>query len=117
MGSADAELDAEIAALERAGVFTAPAAEQRPGSAVDPDSAPPDGLQAWLADLPGPLLEEYLAAEVEAAPEAPRAGLCGSRHARRSSVRGGGGGRYVAAWTSAGRFGRRRTGCGTEQVD
>ncbi len=73
----DAELDAEIAALERAGVFTVPAAEEWPGPAVDPDSAPPDGLQAWLADLPGPLLEEYLAATAEAAPEVPRAGLGG----------------------------------------
>ena len=73
----DAELDAEITALERAGVFTVPAAEEWPGPAVDPDSAPPDGLQAWLADLPGPLLEEYLAATAEAAPEVPRAGLGG----------------------------------------
>ena len=73
----DAELDDEIAALEHAGVFTVPAAEERPDPAVDPDSAPPDGLQAWLADLPGPLLEEYLAATAEAAPEIPRAGLGG----------------------------------------
>ncbi len=70
----DAELDDEIAALERAGVFTVPAAEERPDPAVDPDSAPPDGLQAWLADLPGPLLEEYLAATAESAPEGLRAG-------------------------------------------
>jgi hypothetical protein len=73
----DAELDAEIAALERAGVFTVPAAEEWPGPAVDSDSAPPDGRQAWLADLPGPLLDEYLAATAEAAPEVPRAGLGG----------------------------------------
>jgi hypothetical protein len=44
---------------------------------VDPDSAPPDGLQAWLGDLPGPLLDEYLAATVETATEVPRAGLGG----------------------------------------
>jgi hypothetical protein len=73
----DAELDAEIAALEGAGVFTVPAAEERQAPALDPDSAPPDGLHAWLADLPGPLLEEYLAATAEAAPEVPRAGLGG----------------------------------------
>ena len=73
----DAELDAEIAALERAGVFTVPAAEEWPGPAVDPDSAPPDGLQARLADLPGPLLEEYLAATAKTTSEVPRAGLGG----------------------------------------
>jgi hypothetical protein len=72
----DAELDAEIAALEAAGVLTAPAEEERPGSSIDPDSAPPDGLNAWLADLPGPLLDEYLAAAAEVpAPGVPQASL------------------------------------------
>ncbi len=47
----DAELDAEIAALEAAGVLTVPAEEELPGPDLDPDCAPPDALQAWLADL------------------------------------------------------------------
>ena len=61
----DAELDAEIAALAAAGALTVPAEEERPGPALDPDNAPPDALHAWLADLPGPLLDEYLAVTAE----------------------------------------------------
>ena len=47
----DAELDAEIAALEAAGVLTVPAEGELPGPDLDPDCAPPAALQAWLADL------------------------------------------------------------------
>lgn len=68
----DAELDAEIAALTAAGALTVPAEEERPGPALDPDGAPADGLHAWLADLPGPLLD--LAVTAESAPEGLRAG-------------------------------------------
>ena len=70
----DAELDAEIAALAAAGALTAPAEDERPGPALDPDSAPADGLHAWLADLPGPLLDEYLAVTAGSAPDGLRAG-------------------------------------------
>ncbi len=71
----DAELDAEIAALEAAGAFTVPAGEQWPGPAFGPQSAPPDGPYAWLADLPGPLLDEYFADTAAAAgPEVLRTG-------------------------------------------
>ena len=71
----DAELDAEIAALEAAGAFTVPAGEQWPGPAFGLQSAPPDGPYAWLADLPGPLLDEYFADTAAAAgPEVLRTG-------------------------------------------
>ena len=73
----DAELDAEIAALAAAGALTVPAEEVPPGPALDPDSPPADGLYAWLADLPGPLLDEYLAVTAESAPPGLRAGLGG----------------------------------------
>ena len=73
----DAELDAEIAALAAAGALTVPAEEERLGPALDPDGAPADGLHAWLADLPGPLLDEYLAVTAESAPQGLRAGLGG----------------------------------------
>ena len=63
----DAELDAEIAALEAAGVFAVPAGEQWLGLAFGPQSAPPDGPHVWLADLPGPLFDEDLAATAVAA--------------------------------------------------
>src|SRR5215472_2681706 len=56
--SQDAQFEAEIAAL-----------------APDPLAGPPDGEYAWLADLPGPLLDEYLAATAEpAGPEPIAAG-------------------------------------------
>jgi Domain of unknown function (DUF222) len=60
----DAELDAEIAALEAAGLLTAPAEEEQPGLALDPDGIPP---HAWLADLSGSAFDEYLAAAADAA--------------------------------------------------
>jgi hypothetical protein len=68
----DAELDAEIAALAAAGALTAPAEDERPGPALDPDSAPADGLHAWLADLPGPLLDEYVAVTAGSTPDGLR---------------------------------------------
>ena len=48
------------------------------GLTPDPSCAPPDGEEAWLADLPGPLLAEYLAAiEEPPGPEPIPAGkLC-----------------------------------------
>jgi hypothetical protein len=70
----DAELDAEIAALAAAGALTVPAEEERPGPALDPGSAPADGLHAWLTDLPGSLLDEYLAVTAGSAPGGLRAG-------------------------------------------
>ncbi len=66
----DAEWDAEIAALEAAGAEAVPPpAEELPVLDPGPLAAPPDGADAWLADLPGPLLDEYLAATE--APEGP----------------------------------------------
>ncbi|HEY6280095.1 MAG TPA: HNH endonuclease signature motif containing protein [Streptosporangiaceae bacterium] len=45
-----------------------PTFEEWYGLAPDPDADPPDGPDAWLADLPEPLLAEYLAASAEPAP-------------------------------------------------
>ena len=72
----DAALDAEIAALEAAGDDAVPSADELGGLAPpDPLAGPPDGEYAWLADLPGPLLEEYLAATAKpAGPEPIAAG-------------------------------------------
>src|SRR5215831_20362812 len=64
----DAELAAELAALEAAGDWgppadwEPPATEELCGPDPDPDCGPPDGIDAWLADLPSDLLAEYLAA-------------------------------------------------------
>ena len=66
----DAELDAEIAALEASGGCAVPAVAELAGLAPDPYTDPPEGTWGWLADLPGPLLDEYLAATAE--PPAPR---------------------------------------------
>ena len=89
----DAELDAEIAALEAAGVFAVPAGEQWPGLAFGPQSAPPDGPHVWLAGLPGPLLDEYFADTVAAAgPEVLRTGPGRRAGCVRIGVRGGRGG-------------------------
>src|SRR5215469_1101508 len=74
--SQDAELAAEIAALEAAGECAVPSEEELDGLAPDPLADPPDGEYAWLADLPGPLLDEYLTATAEpAGPEPIAAGL------------------------------------------
>src|SRR5205809_3068327 len=64
----DTELAAELAALEAAADWgppadwAPPATEELCGLAPDPDCGPPDGIDAWLADLPSELLAEYLAA-------------------------------------------------------
>ena len=71
----DAELDAEIAALEAAGVLTTPAEEEQPSPDLDPDSLLPRGLRPWLADLPGSPFDQCLAATADATgPEIPRTG-------------------------------------------
>jgi Domain of unknown function (DUF222) len=76
LASQDAEWDAEIAAVEAAGDDEVPTEEELAGLAPDPLAGPPDGEYAWLADLPGPLLNEYLAATAEPArPEPIAAGL------------------------------------------
>jgi hypothetical protein len=62
----DAELDAEIAALEAVGALTVPADEGQPGSAPDPHSVAPHGLHAWLADLAGSPVDECLAIRTDA---------------------------------------------------
>lgn len=61
----DAELVAEMAALDAAGDHAVPSDEELDGMAPDPYAGPPEGTSAWLADLPGPLLEEYLVATAE----------------------------------------------------
>jgi hypothetical protein len=69
--AADRDFDAEIAALEAAGECEVPTPAELAGLAPDPLAGPPDGEWEWLADLPGPLRDEYLAATAEpAAPEA-----------------------------------------------
>jgi hypothetical protein len=71
----EAELDAEIAALEAAGAVTAPAEEEQPGPDLDPDIVPPYGLRPWLADLSGSPFDECLAATADATgPEMPHTG-------------------------------------------
>src|SRR5215471_16025419 len=74
--SQDAELTAEIAALDAAGECAVPSEDELDGLAPDPLSDPPDGECGWLADLPGPLLDEYVAATAEPPrPEPIAAGL------------------------------------------
>jgi hypothetical protein len=71
----DVELDAEIAALEAVGALTAPAEEEQPGSALDPDSPAPHGLRAWLTDLSGSPIDECSAVPVDATgPKVTRTG-------------------------------------------
>jgi hypothetical protein len=61
---AEAEWEAECAALEAAGAVP-PSDAELDGLAPDPYAGPPDGADAWLADLPGALLDEYVAATEE----------------------------------------------------
>ena len=71
----DAELDAEVAALEAAGAYEVPSEAELAGLAPDPLAGPPDGTLGWLADLPGPLLDEYIDATTRpAGPEPIAAG-------------------------------------------
>jgi hypothetical protein len=71
----DRELIAEIVALEAAGVVTVPDEDELAGLALDPETAPPDGVHGWFADLPGPLIDEYFAAAAEVSGlDVPRAG-------------------------------------------
>jgi Domain of unknown function (DUF222) len=71
----DAELAAELAALAAGGGLTAPGAGDPWQIPPDPGYGPPDGPDAWLADLPVELLDEYLAAtQAPAQPEAIVAG-------------------------------------------
>jgi hypothetical protein len=58
----DAEPTAEMDALEAAGALTPPDDWELCGLVADPRCGPPDGADAWLADLPAELLFEYLAA-------------------------------------------------------
>ena len=50
--SQDAELTAEIPALDAAGGCAVPSEDELDGLAPDPLSDPPDGEYGWLADLP-----------------------------------------------------------------
>jgi hypothetical protein len=69
----DAELEAEMAALEAVDLVV-PAEEEPAGLAPDLYAGPPEGAWGWLADLPGPLLEEYLDATAEPRGPEPLAG-------------------------------------------
>ena len=72
----DADWEAELAALEAAGECHVPTDEELAGLAPDPLAGPPDGEYAWLAELPGPLLDEYIAATAgPGGPEPLAAGL------------------------------------------
>jgi hypothetical protein len=79
----DAELDAEIAALEAASALTPPADEEQPDLDLDPDGVPPPGLHPWLGDLSGSPFDEDLAATADAT------GLTMLRTGRRDCARGG----------------------------
>jgi uncharacterized protein DUF222 len=68
----DAELAAETAALDADRVV--PTVEELAGRVPDPYAGPPEGAWGWLADLPGPLLEEYLDATAEPREPEPLAG-------------------------------------------
>jgi hypothetical protein len=71
----DAELDTGAAALEAAGECVVPSEAELNGLAPDPLAGPPEGALGWLADLPGPLLDEYVRATTEpAGPEPIKAG-------------------------------------------
>ena len=63
----DAEFEAESAALAAAGAVIVPDEVELAGLVPDPASDPPDGVHGWLADMPGPLINEYLAATTETA--------------------------------------------------
>jgi hypothetical protein len=65
--SQDAELAAEQAALEADPGYGPP--DSLAELAADPDCGPPDGPWAWLADLPGELIDEF--AEATAEPDGP----------------------------------------------
>lgn len=56
----ETDLAEDLASWEAAGGLEAPPVEELYGLVPDPDCGPPDGVEAWLADLPGPLLFEYL---------------------------------------------------------
>jgi hypothetical protein len=58
----DAKLAAEMDALEAAGDLAPPDDWELGELAPDPRWGPPDGADAWLADLPAELLFEYIAA-------------------------------------------------------
>jgi Domain of unknown function (DUF222) len=58
----DAELAAAMDALEAAGGPTPPDDWELCELVPDPRCGPPDGPDAWLADLPAELLDEYIAA-------------------------------------------------------
>jgi hypothetical protein len=58
----DAELAAAMDALETAGELTPPDDWEFGELVPDPRCGPPDGADAWLADLPAELLFEYIAA-------------------------------------------------------
>ena len=61
----DAELAAAIDALETAGDLTPPDDWEFGEIVPDPWCGPPDGPDAWLADLPAELLSEYIAATAD----------------------------------------------------
>jgi hypothetical protein len=58
----DDELAAELEALEAGGGLMPPSTGELCGPPPDPECGPPDGADAWLAELPAELLAEYLAA-------------------------------------------------------
>src|SRR5215831_13247937 len=71
--SQDAELEAEMAALDAVDRVV-PTVEELAGQALDPYAGPPEGAWGWLADLPAPLLAEYLDATAEPRGPEPLAG-------------------------------------------
>jgi hypothetical protein len=103
----DAELAAEAAALEAAGECVVPSEAELNGLAPDPLAGPPEGAFGWLADLPGPLLDEYVRATTEpTGPEPVKAGWWSRAAGDGGGVRRRWDGRSSAAGTGAGRAGR-----------
>jgi hypothetical protein len=56
------EWQAQVAALMAAGACRVPTEDELAGLPPDPLAGPPDGDDSWLVELPGELLDEYIAA-------------------------------------------------------
>ena len=84
--------------------------EPWPGYPFSPENAPPDGDEAFLADLPSELAQEYLTVRGPARVSRSAAGFVHrqARRPRRGRVRGGRGAGRAGAGAGAGRVRPRR---------
>ena len=114
----DRELIAEIVALEAAGVVTVPDEDELAGLALDPETAPPDGVHGWFADLPGPLLDEYFAAAAEVSGlDVPRAGHRDRVGSEGAGFAAGGVAEMLSPGAALAGLAEDAHSCGAEQVD